>query len=86
MGELVSTACNTYANAGSVAQFDFHQSDKSNVPSPLLAFLSWNYFMESARAWYFMTSGVFITSICGAISGCSYKFNIFNPSMSDTEI
>ena len=31
LGELVSTARNTYVNPGSVAQFDFHQSDKSNV-------------------------------------------------------
>ena len=63
LGELVSTARNTYANPGSVAQFDFHQSDKSNVSFPLLSFLSSNDLMETARAWYFMTS-VFITSIC----------------------
>jgi hypothetical protein len=40
LGELVSTARNTYANAGSVAQFDFHQSDKSKLSFPLLSFLS----------------------------------------------
>jgi hypothetical protein len=82
LGELVSTACNTYANAGSVAQFDFHQSDKSKESFPLLSFLSSNDLMESARAWYFMNS-VFITSICARISGCSYNLNIYNPMMSD---
>ena len=38
LGELVSTAHNTYVNTGSVAQFDFHQTDKSNVSFPLLSF------------------------------------------------
>jgi hypothetical protein len=33
-----------------IRHFDFHQSDKSNVPPPWLSFLSWNYLMESARA------------------------------------
>jgi hypothetical protein len=55
LGELASTACNTYANAGNVAQFDFHQSGKSKVSFPLLSFVSSNDVMESARAWYFMT-------------------------------
>jgi hypothetical protein len=41
-GELVSTVHNTYVNPDSVAQFDFHQSDKSNVSLPLLSFLSSN--------------------------------------------
>ena len=43
LDELVSTARNTYANAGSVAQFDFtdfYQSDKSKVSFPCLSFLS----------------------------------------------
>jgi hypothetical protein len=31
MGELVSTAPDTYANPDSVAQFDFHQSDKCRM-------------------------------------------------------
>jgi hypothetical protein len=43
LGELVSTARNTYANHGSVAQFDFHKLDKSKVSFPgglaILAFL-----------------------------------------------
>ena len=48
LGELVSTARNTYANPGNVPQFDFHQSDKSNVSFlPLLSFLSSNDLMES---------------------------------------
>jgi hypothetical protein len=34
LGELISTARNTYANPGSVAQFDFHKSDQSNVSLP----------------------------------------------------
>jgi hypothetical protein len=50
-GELVSTARNTYANAGRVAKFDFHQSIQSKVSFPWLSNLS-----SSARAWYFMTS------------------------------
>ena len=58
----MSTARNTYANAGSVAQFDFHQTDESKVSFPLLSFLSSNDLMQSASAWYFMTS-VFITLI-----------------------
>jgi hypothetical protein len=59
---IAGIARNTYANPGGVAQFDFHQSDNSNVSFPLLSFLSSSDLMESARAWYFMTS-VFITSI-----------------------
>ena len=47
LGELISTARNTYANPGSVAQFDFHKSDKSNVSLPLVSFLSSNDLMES---------------------------------------
>jgi hypothetical protein len=47
LGELVSTARNTYANPGNVPQFDFHQSDKSNVSLPLISFLSSNDLMES---------------------------------------
>ncbi len=39
---MVNTARNTYVNPGSVAQFDFHQSDKSKVSFPLLSFLSSN--------------------------------------------
>ena len=35
LGELVNTVRNTYSNAGSVAHFDFHQSDKSKVSFPL---------------------------------------------------
>ncbi len=46
LGELVSTARNTYVNPGSVAQFDFHQSDKSNVSLPLPSFLSSNDLMS----------------------------------------
>ena len=84
LGELVSTARNTYVNAGNVAQFDFHQSDKSKVSFPLLSFHSLNELMEASRAWYFLTS-VSITSICGRISGCSYNLNIYNLPMSDTE-
>jgi hypothetical protein len=34
LGELVSTARNMCVNAGSVAKFDFHQSDKSTTSSP----------------------------------------------------
>jgi hypothetical protein len=56
LGEFVRTARNTYVNPGSVAQFDFHQSDKTKVSFPLLSFLSSNDLMEPARAWYFMTS------------------------------
>jgi hypothetical protein len=52
LGELVSSVRNTYANPGSVPEFDFHQSDKSNVSLPLLSFLSSNDLMESARVWY----------------------------------
>jgi hypothetical protein len=48
-GELVSTARNTYANAGSVAQFDQHQSHESKVSFPLLSFFSSNDLMEAAR-------------------------------------
>jgi hypothetical protein len=47
LGELVNTARNTYTNPGSVTQFDFHQSEKSNVSLPLISFLSSNVFMES---------------------------------------
>ena len=36
-------------NPGSVVQFDFHQSDKSNVSLSLLTFLSSNDLMESDR-------------------------------------
>ncbi len=39
LGELVSTAHNTNVNPGSVPEFDFHQSDKSNVSLHLLSFL-----------------------------------------------
>ena len=42
LDELESTARNTYANAGSVDQFDFtdfYQSDKSKVSFPCLSFL-----------------------------------------------
>jgi len=41
LGELASTARNTYANACSVAHFDFHQSDKveSVLPLAMLPFL-----------------------------------------------
>ena len=53
LGELVSTARNTYANPGSVAQFDFHQSDKSNVSLSLLSFLSSNDLMESVVPYEF---------------------------------
>jgi hypothetical protein len=56
VGELMSTPRNTYANAGSVAQFDFHQSEKSKVSVPLLSFLSSNGLMEPGRVSYFMTS------------------------------
>ena len=63
LGELVSTAQNTYVNPGSVAQFDFHQSDKSNVSLPLLSFLPSNDLMESVRVWYHMNS-VFIEHRC----------------------
>ena len=49
LGKLVSTARNTYVNAGSVEQIDFHQSDKSKVTFPLLSFLSSNDFMETER-------------------------------------
>jgi hypothetical protein len=52
LGEFVRTARNTYVNPGSVTQFDFHQSDKSNVSFPLLSFLSSNDLMETARDWY----------------------------------
>ena len=62
LGELLSTARNTYANAGSIAQFDLHQSHK--VESVISLAFSWNDVMEAGRAWYFMTS-VFIPSICG---------------------
>ncbi len=55
MGEFVRTARNTYGNPGSVAQFDFHQSDKSKVSFPLLSFLSSNDLMDPVRVWYFMT-------------------------------
>ena len=58
----MSTARNTYVNARSVAQFDFHQSDESNVSLPSLSCLPSDDLIVSARAWYFMTS-VFITSI-----------------------
>jgi hypothetical protein len=49
LGELFNTTLNTYVNAGNVPQFDFHQSDKSNVSFPLLSFLqSQNaYFVSS---------------------------------------
>ncbi len=46
LGELVSTARNTYASPGSVTKFDLHQSDKSNVSFPLLSFLSSNDWMN----------------------------------------
>ncbi len=45
LGELVNTVRNTNATAGSVAQFDFHESPKSNVSSPLISFLSSNDLM-----------------------------------------
>jgi hypothetical protein len=38
LGELVNTARNTNVNPGTVPEFDFHQSDKSNVSLPLLSF------------------------------------------------
>ena len=47
LGEFVRTPRNTYANAGSVAQFDFHQSDTSKFSFPLLSFLFSNDLMES---------------------------------------
>ena len=58
LGELVSTAHNTYTNTGNVSQFDFHhcQSDKSTVSFPVLSFVSSNDVMESGRTWYFMSS------------------------------
>ncbi len=47
-------AClNTYVNPGSVAQFDFHQSDNSNVSFPLISFLSSSDLMDSERVWYY---------------------------------
>jgi hypothetical protein len=49
LGELVNTARNTYVNTGNVAQFDFHQSDKSNVSLSWLSFLSSNDLMESVQ-------------------------------------
>jgi len=57
LGELVITARNTYTNLGSVAQFDFHKSDNSNVSVPLLSFLSSSDLMESTRAWLFHDFG-----------------------------
>ncbi len=65
--KLVSTTHNTYVNPGSVAQFDFHQSDKSNTCLLLISFLSSNDLMESFRVWYLMCS-VVITSIYTRIS------------------
>ena len=65
LGELVSTTRNTYANPGSVAQFDFHQSDKAKVSFPLLSFLSSNDLMEPARAWYW---NCFANFSCSAVS------------------
>jgi hypothetical protein len=47
LGEFVRTARNTYTNSGSVVQFDFHQSDKSNVTLPSISFLSSNELMET---------------------------------------
>jgi hypothetical protein len=70
LGELVSTSRNTYVNPRSVPEFDFHQSDESNVSLPLLSFLSSNDLMESVRAWYHMNA-VFIASIGTRILGCS---------------
>jgi hypothetical protein len=64
LGELpvTSTTHNTYTNPGSVAQFDFHQSEKSTVSLSCLSFLSSNDLMESVRDWYLVTS-VFITKL-----------------------
>jgi len=62
LGELVSTARNTYVNAGILSQFDFHQSVTSKVSFPLLSFPSSNDLMEAARACHLMTS-IFITSV-----------------------
>jgi hypothetical protein len=53
LGDLVSTARNTYVNPVSVAQIDFHQSDKSNVSFS-------NDLMEPARAWYDQRKSQFI--------------------------
>jgi hypothetical protein len=63
LGELVSTA-----RTGSVAQFDFHQSDKSNV-LPLVSFLSSNDLMESVVPHEFGFHHL-RGSVCTRISGC----------------
>ncbi len=74
-------AClNTYVNPGSVAQFDFHQSDNSNVSFPLISFLSSSDLMDSERVWYFMTSG-FITSIWPRISNKLLDMQGLQPSL-----
>ncbi len=87
LGELVSTARNTYVNPGSVAQFVFHQSDKSRVECDLvlviLPFLEW---LDGVIKILVRHDFGFHHLNWGRISGCSYNLNIFNPLMSDTEI
>jgi hypothetical protein len=50
LGDLVNTVRNTNATIGNVPQFDLHQSPKSNVPSPLISYLSSNDLMAPVKS------------------------------------